>query len=109
MGVPSNNCRTRVAAQAMMAYGGAYGMPALQEDGRAIFEKALGEAPLQPDGTPYNHKAPPTQPTQGFLGGVWGHSMPLARGRMPGVGTVCEAQHTQHTQHTNTQTHAMGR
>lgn len=42
--------------QAMMAYGGAYGMPALQEDGRAIFEKALGEAPLQPDGTPYKNK-----------------------------------------------------
>ncbi len=34
-------------------------------------------AQYTPNGKPYNHKAPPTQPTQGFLGGVWGDSKHL--------------------------------
>lgn len=39
-------------------------------------------AAYAPNGAPYNHKAPPTQPTQGFLGGVWGNSAPLATTRV---------------------------
>lgn len=35
-----------------------------------------------PDGTDYNHKAPPTQLTQGFAGGAWGNSVPLATTRV---------------------------
>lgn len=38
-----------------------------------------------PDGTPCNHKAPPTQPTQGFPGGVWGYATPLAAARVVNV------------------------
>jgi vanadium chloroperoxidase len=34
-------------------------------------------AQYTPNGAPYNHKAPPTQPTQGFLGGAWGTSQHL--------------------------------
>ncbi len=59
-------------------------------------------AAYTPDGTPYNHKAPPTQPTQGFLGGVWGNTTPLAATRVmnfpppPGrldADTVTPSQH----------------
>ncbi len=33
-------------------------------------------------GVTYNHKAPPNQPTHGFLGGIWGNTMPLATTRV---------------------------
>lgn len=35
-----------------------------------------------PNGANYNHKAPPTQPTQGFAGGAWGNANPLAATRV---------------------------
>ena len=59
--------------------GRAYGT-AVHQFGKDDWSHA--RAAYTPDGTPYNHKAPPTQPTQGFLGGVWGHSMPLAAARV---------------------------
>jgi membrane-associated phospholipid phosphatase len=37
-----------------------------------------------PNGAPYNHKAPATHPTQGFAGGAWGNSVPLATTRVTG-------------------------
>jgi len=35
-----------------------------------------------PSNAPYTHKAPPTQPTQGFAGAAWGQSTPLAISRV---------------------------
>lgn len=39
-------------------------------------------AVFTPDGTPFHHKAPPSQPTQGVPGGVWGNATPLAAARV---------------------------
>lgn len=37
-----------------------------------------------PNGLPYNHKAPASRPNQGFAGGAWGNSVPLASTRVAG-------------------------
>jgi vanadium chloroperoxidase len=45
-------------------------------------DMAHARAAYTPDGMAYNHKAPPTQPTQGFAGGAWGNATPLAATRV---------------------------
>lgn len=35
-----------------------------------------------PTGAPYSHIAPPTQPTQGYAGGLWGNTRPLLATRV---------------------------
>ncbi len=67
-----------------------------------IDDRNKARAAYTPDGTAYNHKAPPTQPTQGYLGGVWGSTTPLVAARVmdfpppPGrldADTVTSTQH----------------
>ncbi|MEA5389723.1 hypothetical protein VB738_00485 [Cyanobium gracile UHCC 0139] len=79
--------------------GRAYGT-AVHQFGKDDMTKV--RAAYAPDGTPYNYKAPPTQSSQGFLGGVWGNSTPLAAARVmdfpppPGhldADTVTPSQH----------------